>query len=135
MHRTTKWLTTDSVLCAILDGLRFEGQETKQEATIRWGLGKTQRCLIQKRCRYSSLEKSEDAFDTAFYKMQKSKRIISRVASPSEYNTNYCPLVSAWRRTRQVPKTKSSQAAFSAFFRTLRTADRKELMTSYPIWL
>ena len=37
----------------------------KQEARHKVGLGETPRRLIQKRCRYSSLEKFQDTFDTA----------------------------------------------------------------------
>ena len=35
-----------------------------------WGFGETPSRLIQKRCWYSSLEKFEDAFDTALDLMQ-----------------------------------------------------------------
>ena len=38
---------------------------SRQEAHHKVGLGKTPRCLIRKCCRYSSLQKFEDAFDTA----------------------------------------------------------------------
>ena len=44
---------------------RFE-----QEAHHKVGLGETPRHFILKRCQYSSLEKFEDAFDTALYLMQ-----------------------------------------------------------------
>ena len=37
----------------------------KQEAHYKMGLGETPHCLIWKRCQYSSLEKFEEAFDTA----------------------------------------------------------------------
>ena len=42
----------------------------KQEANPKVGLGETPRRFNLKRCRYSSLVKFEDAFDTALYLMQ-----------------------------------------------------------------
>ena len=75
--------------------------ETKQEAHHKVGLGETPRRFVLKRCRYSSLEKFEDAFDTALGLMQ----------------------------------TKPSDAAFSAVFQTSINADRKQLVTLYPLCL
>ena len=43
----------------------FSDQNLQQEAHHMVGLGETPRCFVLKRCRYSSLEKFEDAFDTA----------------------------------------------------------------------
>ena len=59
------WLHNAYQLCA------FKSVSyTKQEAHHKVGLGQTRRRLIRKRCRYSSLEKFEDAFDTALDLMQ-----------------------------------------------------------------
>ena len=60
------------------------------------GLGETPRRFILECCRYSSLEKFEDAVDTVLDLMQ----------------------------------TKPSGAAFSAVFRSLINADRKQLVIS-----
>ena len=48
-------------------------QQFQQEAHHEVGLGETPRCLIRKRCRYSSVEKFEDAFDTALDLLQKTQ--------------------------------------------------------------
>ena len=42
----------------------------KKQPNPKVGLGKTSRRLSRKRCRYSSLEKFEDGFDTALHSMQ-----------------------------------------------------------------
>ena len=47
---------------------------TKQKAHNKVGLGETPRRLILQRCRYSSVDKFEDTFDTALDLMQKPKR-------------------------------------------------------------
>ena len=92
-----------AVLFSFDEIVRYESIK-KQEAHHKVGLGETPRRLIRKRCRYSSLEKFEDAFDTELDLVQ----------------------------------TKPSDAAFSAFRRSSINADnagRKQLVTSYPVWL
>ena len=49
---------------------KLKNSDFKQETHHNVGLGKTPRRLIQKLCRYSSLEKFEDAYDTALDIMQ-----------------------------------------------------------------
>ena len=44
--------------------------KTLQEAPHKVGLGETRRRLIRKRCRYFSLDKCKEAFDTALDLMQ-----------------------------------------------------------------
>ena len=44
--------------------------ENKQEAHHKVRLGGNARRLIRKRCRFSSFDKSEDAFDTELHFMQ-----------------------------------------------------------------
>ena len=73
----------------------------EQEAHHKVELDETPQCFILKRCRYASLEKFEDAFDTALDLIQ----------------------------------TKTSDAAYSAVFRTSINADRKQPVMSYPVRL
>ena len=49
--------------------------KSKREAHHKFGLGETPRhFLIRKRCRYSSFDKFEDAFNTALDSMQKKSK-------------------------------------------------------------
>ena len=54
--------------------------DVQQEAHRKVELGESPRRLIRKRCRYSSFEESEDAFDTALHLMQKSPCVPGQTA-------------------------------------------------------
>ena len=52
----------------------------QQETHHKLGVVKTPRRLIRKRCRYSSLEKFEDAFDITLHFMQKYSSLPGKMA-------------------------------------------------------
>ena len=56
-------------------GVHLSVKKCNKKPTIRWGLGKTPRRSIRKRCRYSSFQKFEDAFDTVLIRFNASKAV------------------------------------------------------------